>query len=121
MKRSFLILIVAALTATGVAAVVLFVVPLFTVKTVGYTPPPDTLLQARPRADVPRVPFTDITGAAGIKFKHTNGAFGKKLLPETMGSGVAFLDFDNDGKQDLLFINSRPWPGDPSGAAPTLQ
>jgi len=68
----------------------------------------------------PRVPFTDITEAAGIKFKHVNGAFGKKLLPETMGSGVAFLDFDNDGKQDLLFINSRPWPGDSSGPVPTM-
>src|SRR5947209_3053653 len=113
MKRSFLILIVAALTATGIAAVVLFVVPLFTVKSAGNTPPEIPPLQARPRADVPRVLFTDITGPAGIKFKHTNGAFGKKLLPETMGSGVAFLDFDNDGRQDILFINSRPWPGDP--------
>jgi len=44
----------------------------------------------------------------------------KKLLPETMGSGVAVLDFDRDGKPDLLFINSRPWPGQGKGEAPTL-
>ncbi|HEV3235453.1 MAG TPA: CRTAC1 family protein [Gemmataceae bacterium] len=73
-------------------------------------------------SDVPRVTFRDITNKAGIRFTHTNGAFGKKLLPETMGSGVAFLDFDNDGKPDLLFINSCHWPGhQPSGEpAPTL-
>lgn len=60
---------------------------------------------------LPPVSFTDITEQAGIRFRHTNGAFGQKLLPETMGSGVAFLDFDNDGHQDLLFINSCHWPG----------
>src|SRR5438874_5114915 len=46
---------------------------------------------------VPKVRFTDITTAAGIHFRHTNGSTGHKLLPETMGSGVAFLDYDNDG------------------------
>ena len=55
--------------------------------------------------------FTDVTAAAGIKFRHNNGAFGKKLLPETLGSGCAFLDFDNDGWQDILLINSKNWPG----------
>jgi hypothetical protein len=57
------------------------------------------------------VTFTDVTQAAGIRFKHTNGAFGKKYLPETMGAGVAFLDYDGDGWQDLLFANSKSWPG----------
>jgi hypothetical protein len=68
------------------------------------------------------VRFIDITERAGIHFRHTNGAFGKKLLPETMGSGVAFLDYDNDGRQDLLFINSCGWPGyeDRQHPAPTL-
>jgi hypothetical protein len=64
-----------------------------------------------PSVPVPKVPFTDVTSAAGIRFQHFNGAAGAKLLPETMGSGVAVLDFDRDGKPDLLFINSRSWPG----------
>src|SRR5512138_3755422 len=53
--------------------------------------------------------FTDVTAKAGIKFRHVNGALGKKYLPETMGSGVAFLDADGDGRQDVLFVNSMPW------------
>jgi len=55
--------------------------------------------------------FVDVTEAAGIDFVHENGAFGEKYLPETMGSGVAFFDADGDGDQDLLFVNSRKWPG----------
>jgi hypothetical protein len=55
--------------------------------------------------------FTDVTSAAGIRFRHNNGAFGRKYLPETLGSGCAFLDFDNDGWQDVLFVNSTNWPG----------
>src|SRR2546421_4453699 len=62
-------------------------------------------------ADVPVAGFTDITKEAGITFVHHNGAYGDKLLPETMGGGVAFFDFDNDGAPDLLFINSTDWPG----------
>jgi hypothetical protein len=67
----------------------------------------------------PGVHFTDITEAAGIHFTHVNGAQGDKLLPETMGGGVGFFDFDNDGDQDLLFVNSSYWPGSaPAGAKP---
>ncbi len=61
---------------------------------------------------LPDVKFVEITKEAGINFVHQNAAKGEKLLPETMGSGVAFLDFDGDGDQDLLFINSIPWPED---------
>jgi hypothetical protein len=57
--------------------------------------------------------FTDVTAAARIAFRHVNGAFGKKYLPETMGSGVVFLDFDGDGAQDVFFANSTKWPGQP--------
>jgi enediyne biosynthesis protein E4 len=56
------------------------------------------------------VEFTDVTTQAGIRFKHNSGAFGKKYLPETMGSGVCFIDYDNDGWQDILLVNSMDWP-----------
>jgi len=54
--------------------------------------------------------LVDVTSAAGIKFVHDNGAFGKKYLPETMGPGCAFLDYDNDGWQDILIVNGTAWP-----------
>ncbi len=64
-------------------------------------------------ADRPSGPihFTDITAQAGIHFVRNSGAFGKKYLPETMGSGVCFIDYNNDGWQDILFVNSMDWPG----------
>ncbi|MSU64398.1 MAG: CRTAC1 family protein [Pedosphaera sp.] len=68
-----------------------------------------TIRQSAP-VEVPLVNFTETSAAAGIRFVHNNGAYGDKLLPETMGGGVAFLDFDNDGAQDLLFVNSTLWP-----------
>ncbi len=55
--------------------------------------------------------FTDVTGAAGIHFQHNSGAFGGKFLPETLGSGCAFLDYDRDGWQDILLVNGADWPG----------
>jgi hypothetical protein len=55
--------------------------------------------------------FTDVTSAAGIQFRHNSGAFGEKYLPETLGPGCAFLDYDNDGWQDILLINGMDWPG----------
>jgi hypothetical protein len=70
--------------------------------------------------EIPPAKFTDVTKEARITFVHNNGAYGDKLLPETMGGGVAFFDFDNDGDQDLLFVNSAYWPGHvPSGKQPT--
>jgi len=66
--------------------------------------------------------FTDVTARAGIRFRHETGAFGQKYMPETMGSGCAFLDYDNDGWEDVLLINSDYWPGHKaSGAAPTMK
>jgi enediyne biosynthesis protein E4 len=62
--------------------------------------------------------FVDVTAAAGINFVHDNGAFGKKWLPETMGSGVLAFDADGDRRLDLLFINGRSFPGQ-AGAAST--
>ncbi|MCS7043594.1 MAG: CRTAC1 family protein [Bryobacteraceae bacterium] len=55
--------------------------------------------------------LTDVTAQAGIHFVHNSGAFGKKYLPETMGSGCAFFDYDNDGWQDILLVNAMDWPG----------
>src|SRR5262245_21439806 len=75
--------------------------------------------QAAPPADAPRysgpITFADVTTQAGIQFKHNSGAFGKKYLPETLGSGCAFVDYDNDGWQDVLLINSMSWPGGKGG------
>jgi hypothetical protein len=64
---------------------------------------------ARPAAPAAR--FVDVTHAAGIRFRHENGAFGRKWLPETMGSGCAFLDYDGDGRLDVLFVNGMPLRG----------
>ena len=65
---------------------------------------------AKAVAEIPAAKFTDVTAASGLTFVHQNGAYGDKLLPETMGGGVAFFDFDNDGDADLLFINATHWP-----------
>jgi enediyne biosynthesis protein E4 len=55
--------------------------------------------------------FTDVTASAGLRFQHNSGAYGGKLLPETLGSGCAFLDYDADGWPDILLINAMDWPG----------
>ena len=55
--------------------------------------------------------FVDVTASAGLQFRHNSGAYGGKLLPETLGSGCAFLDYDGDGWQDILFVNGMDWPG----------
>jgi hypothetical protein len=55
--------------------------------------------------------LTNVTAAAGLGFQHNAGAFGAKYLPETMGPGCAFLDYDRDGWLDILLINGMDWPG----------
>jgi hypothetical protein len=62
-------------------------------------------------ADALGFQLTDVTGTAGIRFSHNSGAYGGKLLPETLGSGCAFLDYDADGWQDILLVNGMDWPG----------
>lgn len=65
--------------------------------------------RAQPRGMAMRL--VDITAAAGIDFRHNSGAYGGKLLPETLGSGCAFIDYDSDGWQDILLVNGMDWPG----------
>jgi enediyne biosynthesis protein E4 len=71
-------------------------------------------------ASAQHIQFRDITAQAGIRFVHNNGAFGKKYLPETMGPGCAFIDYDNDGWPDILLVNGENWPGR-QGATSTLR
>jgi hypothetical protein len=68
-----------------------------------------------------QVTFRDITAQAGIHFVHNNGAFGKKWLPETMGPGCAFIDYDNDGWPDILLVNGTDWPAHAKNGATTLK
>ncbi len=79
-------------------------------------PTSDAAVPAPPASPRPAGPvhFTDVTHDVGIHFRHNSGAFGKKYLPETMGSGVCAIDYDGDGWQDLLFVNSMDWPEHPS-------
>lgn len=67
------------------------------------------LLAAAPEA--PGFQFRDVTSSAGIAFRHNSGAFGEKYLPETMGPGCAFLDYNQDGWMDILLVNGMDWPG----------
>src|SRR3569832_1231387 len=66
-----------------------------------------------------QVSFQDVTKQSGIQFVHNNGARGKKYLPETMGPGCAFIDYDNDGFQDVLIVNGKDWT--PSGRSSMLK
>lgn len=64
--------------------------------------------------------FTEVAAESGLDFLHFTGAVGERYLPETMGAGCAFLDFDGDGKLDILFANGREWPDGPSDHTPRL-
>lgn len=105
-------LAVFAVVAAGVLVAYL-VWPRAAADVVRETPLADVRVRDGAGVEIPRVPFSDITRQAGINFRHENGAIGRKLLPETMGGGCAFFDFDGDGDQDLLLVNSqRRWPWD---------
>jgi hypothetical protein len=67
--------------------------------------------QGAHRSTGPGFRLVDVTSQAGIHFQHNSGAYGGKLLPETLGSGCAFLDYDGDGWQDILLVNAMDWPG----------
>jgi hypothetical protein len=62
--------------------------------------------------ELPSIPWTDVTESSGIDFVHVNGATGEKLLPETMGGGCAFFDYNGDGFPDILFVGSKRWDHD---------
>ncbi len=71
----------------------------------------DALWAADPQNSSLPFRLIDVTNSAGLHFRHNTGAFGGKLLPETLGSGCAFLDYDGDGWQDILLVNGMDWPG----------
>ncbi|MGH9510374.1 MAG: FG-GAP repeat domain-containing protein, partial [Terriglobales bacterium] len=72
---------------------------------------PEALAGSPQETSAPGFRLVDVTTPAGIQFQHNSGAFGGKLLPETLGSGCAFLDYDGDGWQDILLVNGMDWPG----------
>src|SRR5205814_5888736 len=65
--------------------------------------------------------FRNITQSAGIRFQHNNGAFGQKWLPETLGPGCAFIDYDNDGYPDILLVNGADFAGHAAKGATTAR
>ena len=65
--------------------------------------------------------FTDITETAGLSaFRHFTGADGDKYFPEAMGAGVAFIDYNNDGWQDILLVGGGVWPEASAPPPPAL-
>jgi hypothetical protein len=116
------LIVIAALAAVGVLAAIVIVVarrPRDT--TTAATKLEAPTLRAKAAVAPPVAPFRDVTRDAGIRFIHTNGATGEKLLPETMGAGCAWFDYDNDGDPDLLLVNGDRWPwNEPSdGSSPS--
>ncbi len=108
LRRSLLVLL---LIGVGVAGVFFFTEQRPSLPNRTINPSPER--PALPVSEIPDSKFSDVTTEAGIRFVHNKGGSGEKLLPETMGGGVAFFDFDNDGDQDLLFVNGIWWPWSP--------
>ena len=120
--RAFLWSTLAIVLAGSIGAVTVWRMNIKAPPTELKTPLVKAQVRERSNAPVPAMPFADITESAGIKFVHENGAAGEKLLPESMGGGVAFLDYDGDGDPDILFVNSCrwPWDGRPAPTTPTM-
>jgi hypothetical protein len=117
-RRSLLILAILAAVAAGGWLAVRQLRSGAVAETALAAPAPEAVAVT---VEPPALRFTDVTAEAGIDFVHHNGAYGDKLLPETMGGGVAFLDYDRDGDADLLFVNSSDWPHHPGpGRPPTM-
>jgi hypothetical protein len=112
-------------TVLSVVAVLLGAGIWFVIRVSWYTPATPivpTIAAIAPRRPVvlPKMNFTDVTQQSGIQFQFYHAETPERLLPETMTGGVAIFDFDGDGKQDILFLNARPWPGQNKGPLPTL-
>jgi hypothetical protein len=71
----------------------------------------DAFAASPPQSVAPGFRLVDVTAPSGIRFRHNSGAYGGKLLPETLGAGCAFLDYDRDGWQDILLVSGSDWPG----------
>lgn len=113
---SLVLILLIAVVAVGVWFVGRQTTPTDPVAATGISDP--GLAGAEAADTPPSVHFTDITEQAGIDFVHVNGAYGERLMPETIGSGAAFLDYDNDGDPDLLLVNSRYWAGHEGSEVP---
>ena len=101
---------IAAVVAAVIATAVLVARSVTHEEAVAPSPVALPELPPEPTVSPPALPFVDITADSGIDFLHTNLADGEKLLPETMGGGVALFDYDSDGDQDLLLVDSNHWP-----------
>ncbi len=110
MRQSLVAIVLLAATA---AAIFLATRPTGPQEAVEEADVPGPTLRSETVIEAPTIGFTDISEPAGIRFVHENGAYGERLLPETMGGGVAFFDYDDDGDPDLLLINSDHWPWRP--------
>ena len=62
-------------------------------------------------APLPAIEYVDVAEQVGVDFQHVTGASGRRYFPETMGSGVAFVDFDGDQNLDIYFVNGAAFPG----------
>ena len=69
-----------------------------------------------PTPDSSGLAFRDATSGSGVSFRHYSGARGRKWLPETMGPGVALIDFDRDGRLDIFLVDGREFDGTQQGS-----